>query len=103
MPENWLTIVMSLVVLASLAQGDKETPEAMGKTAYLFSSFRGNGQDGLHLAYSHDGLKWTALKSDKAFLKPKVGGKLMRDPKGTRHGTALAVSNDVLEKLLKQK
>ena len=50
------------------------------KGVYLFSSFRGNGGDGLHLAYSRDGLKWTALKNDQSFLKPKVGGKLMRDP-----------------------
>ena len=49
-------------------------------SAYLFSSFRGNGEDGLHLAYSHDGLKWTALKGDTSFLKPQVGGRLMRDP-----------------------
>ena len=47
---------------------------------YLFSSFRGNGQDGLHLAYSEDGLNWTALKNDQSFLTPEVGGKLMRDP-----------------------
>ena len=47
---------------------------------YLFSSFRGNGEDGLHLAYSRDGLQWSALKQDQAFLKPMVGGKLMRDP-----------------------
>ncbi len=80
MSKNWLTIVMSVVVLASLAQGDKKTGQATDKTVYLFSSFRGNGNDGVHLAYSHDGLKWTALKNDKAFLKPKVGGKLMRDP-----------------------
>jgi hypothetical protein len=47
---------------------------------YLFTSFRGNGEDGLHLAFSHDGLKWKALKNDKSFLKPMIGGKLMRDP-----------------------
>ena len=47
---------------------------------HLFSSFRGNGEDGLHLAYSDDGLKWTALNGDKPFLRPQVGGKLMRDP-----------------------
>ena len=46
----------------------------------LYSSFRGNGQDGLHLAYSEDGLNWAALKDDKSFLKPEIGGKLMRDP-----------------------
>ncbi|MDP6546882.1 MAG: exo-alpha-sialidase [Phycisphaerae bacterium] len=51
-----------------------------GNEAYIFTSFRGNGEDGLHLAYSRDGLKWTALKGDKSFLKPRVGGKLMRDP-----------------------
>ncbi|MGL1957852.1 MAG: glycoside hydrolase family 43 protein [Colwellia sp.] len=48
--------------------------------AYLFSSFRGNGEDGLHLAYSYDGLTWQALNNDNSFLTPKVGGKLMRDP-----------------------
>jgi beta-xylosidase len=50
------------------------------KGTYLFASFRGNGEDGLHLAYSRDGLKWFALKGDKSFLTPTVGGKLMRDP-----------------------
>jgi beta-xylosidase len=47
---------------------------------YIFASFRGNGEDGLHLAYSRDGLAWKALKGDKSFLRPHVGGKLMRDP-----------------------
>ncbi|VBB48021.1 conserved hypothetical protein [uncultured Paludibacter sp.] len=50
------------------------------KYVYLFSYFKGNG-DGLHLAYSYDGLKWTTLKNDSVFLKPEVGkDKLMRDP-----------------------
>lgn len=49
--------------------------------AYLFSYFVGNGEDGLHLAYSYDGMKWDALNDNKSFLKPAVGGdKLMRDP-----------------------
>lgn len=48
---------------------------------YLFSYFKDNGQDGLHLAYSFDGLKWKALKNDQSFLKPGVSNdKLMRDP-----------------------
>jgi beta-xylosidase len=56
--------------------------EAAGEKSpvYLFSSFRGNGEDGLHLAYSRDGLNWTALRNDASFVKPEVGGKLMRDP-----------------------
>jgi hypothetical protein len=46
---------------------------------YLFASFRNNGEDGLHLAYSHDTYHWTDL--GKSFLAPKVGvSKLMRDP-----------------------
>ncbi len=49
-------------------------------TAYLFSYFQDNGQDGLHLAWSEDGLTWTALKDGQSFLPPNVGGKLMRDP-----------------------
>lgn len=48
---------------------------------YLFSFFKGNGEDGLHLAYSADGLSWEALKNNESFLPPAVGrDKLMRDP-----------------------
>ena len=48
---------------------------------YLFSYFMNNGEDGLHLAYSNDGLKWEALKNNQSFLTPAVGDdKLMRDP-----------------------
>ena len=47
---------------------------------YLFSYFIGNGEDGLHLAYSFDGLNFKPLNNGKSFLTPKVGGKLMRDP-----------------------
>jgi acetyl esterase/lipase len=51
------------------------------KSAYLFSYFKGNGEDGLHLAYSEDGYKWQSLKNDTSFLTPEVGkDKLMRDP-----------------------
>jgi beta-xylosidase len=50
------------------------------RDAYILSSFRGNGEDGLHLAYSRDGLSWTALNEDRSFLRPEVGGRLMRDP-----------------------
>ena len=54
---------------------------AQKNNAYLFSYFKGNGEDGLHLAYSNDGLKWTSLKNDRPFLTPVTGkDKLMRDP-----------------------
>lgn len=65
------SIVFCFISLASFAQ----------KEVYLFSYFIDNGQDGLHLAYSTDGLKWTALNDGKSFLAPAVGkDKLMRDP-----------------------
>ena len=48
---------------------------------FLFSYFKNNGEDGLHLAYSYDGLKWEALNDDKSFLTPELSkDKLMRDP-----------------------
>lgn len=50
-------------------------------TVYLFCYFKGNGEDGLHLAYSEDGYTWKTLKNDSSFLTPEVGkDKLMRDP-----------------------
>ena len=48
---------------------------------FMFSYFKGNGEDGLHLAYSEDGYIWQALKNDNSFLTPEVGkDKLMWDP-----------------------
>jgi hypothetical protein len=48
---------------------------------YVFSSFRGNGEDGLHLAVSNDGYHWTAANGDRTFMRPEVGKeKLVRDP-----------------------
>ena len=68
-----LIIILSFTVGISNAQQNKE--------AYLFSYFMGNGEDGLHLAYSYDGLEWKALNNNKSFLTPAVGNdKLMRDP-----------------------
>lgn len=47
---------------------------------YLFAYFTGNGEDGLHLASSRDGLTWAALNGGRSYLAPAVGTKLMRDP-----------------------
>lgn len=50
-------------------------------SAYLFTYFTKNGEDGLHLAWSTDGYKWDKLNDGKSYLTPKVGkSKLMRDP-----------------------
>ena len=57
---------------------------------YVFTYFKGNGEDGLHLAYSEDGYKWNTLKNDTSFLTPEVGkDKLMRDPCVIKGGDGL--------------
>jgi beta-galactosidase len=69
--KKYLVFILCLFSLATIAQ-DK---------VFLFSYFTNNGQDGLHLAYSNDGLVWTALNEGKSYLTPTVGkDKLMRDP-----------------------
>ena len=66
---------------AADAGGDKKMPDTTdANAAYVFSSFVENGQDGLHLSYSLDGSTWSPLNGGKSFLRPMVGGKLMRDP-----------------------
>lgn len=65
-----------MVLLAGRVFASTASPEV-----FLFSYFVGNGEDGLHLATSEDGLKWSALKGGESFLQPVVGeNKLMRDP-----------------------
>ena len=65
------------VALLALASA-QAAPRGAGP--WLFSYFLDNGQDGLHLAYSRDGLAWTPLAAGRPILTPTVGGKLMRDP-----------------------
>lgn len=70
-----LPVVLVLLSLAFFLKAQNKNE------VYIFSYFMGNGEDGLHLAYSTDGLKWEALKNNKSFLTTNVGGdKLMRDP-----------------------
>ncbi|KXI27567.1 glycoside hydrolase family 43 protein [Paraglaciecola hydrolytica] len=66
--------------IVSLAACDMLESQLPADDVYLFSSFRANGQDGLHLAASQDGLSWLPLNQDKSVLTPEIGGKLMRDP-----------------------
>ncbi len=53
--------------------------------AFLFTYFIGNGEDGLHLAWSEDGFRWESLGGGGSFLRPGIGkAKLMRDPCAVR-------------------
>ena len=51
-----------------------------GAGPWVFSYFLDNGQDGMHLAYSRDGLTWTPIAGGRPVLVPTVGSKLIRDP-----------------------
>jgi hypothetical protein len=69
-----LLLVSVLFIISALVAQSNDS-------VYLFSFFKNNGQDGLHLAYSNDGYTWTALNNDSALLKPTVAkDRLMRDP-----------------------
>lgn len=76
------SFVVVLLGLAAGVVGNESGLAADDRLYFLFTSFRGNGEDGLHLALSRDGLQWTALNGDRSFLKPELGEKekLMRDP-----------------------
>lgn len=67
-------LCLGLVLFAAVGVG------ARSPGPFLFSYFLDNGQDGLHLAFSRNGLTWTPLGGGKSYLAPGVGGKLMRDP-----------------------
>ena len=68
-----LSVILSFCLHSAISQTND--------VVYLFSYFKDNGQDGLHLAYSYDGYKFTALKNDSSFLQPVISkDKLMRDP-----------------------
>ncbi len=71
---NFLTACIFLLSLGC------NTPDYQDDV-YMFSYFKGDSRDGLHLAWSEDGLSWNELNNGKSFLKPMVGNdKLMRDP-----------------------
>jgi hypothetical protein len=66
-------LILAAAMIPALGQG--------GRICYLFAYFTGNGEDGLHLAWSVDGYKWEGLNGGKSYIKPEVGeSKLMRDP-----------------------
>jgi signal transduction histidine kinase len=77
---GWLA--MCLVSMLSRAE-EVAVPgaEALPEKRYLFAYHSGNGEDGLHLAWSADGYSWEALNKGQSFLKPQIGdSKTMRDP-----------------------
>jgi hypothetical protein len=76
-----MTIIRFTLLLTSTFIFSSASAQTNTGNIYLFSYFKNNGQDGLHLAYSNNGYTFTALKNDSSFLKPILSkDKLMRDP-----------------------
>jgi hypothetical protein len=69
--------LMKLLLLLAVFSCSNATRDEV----YLFSYFKGNGEDGLHLAWSEDGRTFSAINNDNSVLTPEVSNdKLMRDP-----------------------
>lgn len=79
---KYIVFLVSLFLMTSCARQEPD--------AYLFSYFTGNGEDGLHIAYSRDGLVWEPVNGGKSLLTPRLSkDKLMRDPCVIRGGDGL--------------
>lgn len=71
------TIIRTIFIVVTLLFSDHIFAQG---NVYMFCYFKGKG-DGLHYAYSRDGLTWKAMFDDSAILTPTVSkDKLMRDP-----------------------
>jgi len=69
-----IRLILILILFAACSEKSSEN-------AYVFSYFIGNGEDGLHIALSEDGLNWQEINGGKSILPPLVGEScLMRDP-----------------------
>src|SRR5512135_1038044 len=80
--------VLLLVLLGSLTASFAAAGKAStGDEVLLLSFFRDNGQAGIFLAVSEDGLHFTALNNDKPVMKPASweGQALTRDPSMVFH------------------
>ena len=87
-------LVVGAVLISACAYGGSVSapPAPSEPRAYLFSYFTRNGEDGVHLAYSRDGIAWLPLNGGKSVIQPGVSGAgigwqewnttaaLMRDP-----------------------
>src|SRR5215510_9698455 len=69
-----LVFILSLFAFALQIAAQKAPAR---RAIYLFAYFKNNGEDGLHLAYSRDGLKWKALNEDKPYLTPAVSDEVL--------------------------
>jgi beta-xylosidase len=118
-------LIVSALTVACTHAGIRPQANAPSEPqAFLFSYFTRNGEDGVHLAYSRDGISWSPLNGGRSVLAPAVTGSgrgwqewnttaaLMRDPSilrgpdgmfhlvwtvaWTDHGIGVAHSRDLI-------
>jgi beta-glucosidase len=113
-----------LLCICLFGRATAQAPPATQSKAFLFSYFTRNGEDGVHLAYSKDGITWSPLNGGRSVIRPAVTGDgigwqewntraaLMRDPSisqgpdgvfhmvwtiaWTDHGIGVAHSRDLI-------
>lgn len=64
-----LHVTAMLSVAAALAEGSAEA----SAEAHLFTYFTGNGESGLHLAWSEDGYTWRSVVGGRSVFTARVG------------------------------
>ena len=91
---RWLGVALGLLAVGLGACGHTSSAPTPSTepSAFLFSYFTRNGEDGVHLAYSRDGVTWLPLNGGKSVITPAITGSgrgwqewnttaaLMRDP-----------------------
>jgi len=92
MARRTVRIVRHLALAAFAACAHHAPSPASDPDVYLFSYFTRNGEDGVHLATSDDGVHWRALNGGRPVITPAITGSgrgwqqwdteaaLMRDP-----------------------
>ena len=89
---GWLVVVACALAGCAYAGAPGNSAAPVEPSAFLFSYFTRNGEDGAHLAYSRDGITWLPLNGGRSVITPAINGAgrgwqewnttaaLMRDP-----------------------
>lgn len=72
-----LILILTAFLFLDMSPRRKEKKE---KPAYLYCFYIKNGETGMHLAGSEDGLNWELLKKGKSWVKPGIGEYVIKDP-----------------------
>ena len=81
---NLITACLSAGLITAAAGQSPATKSPAAGEGYVYSSFTGDGEDGLHLLTSPDGKTWRTVKNYASIYKQSEG--LMRDPSICRGG-----------------